>query len=161
MEWILGYSRFAWKRISLIIVRISTLFSFHNSKKFPPARLFHPARLLDSWEYSLEDEKYSIQEIVVVLIVREISSEAEKLKAHGFWAFEDHIPFQKYRGPPILVRYQGRHCEFEPDKAYSTAVGIICPPGWDRVNCHPKFRQVPGLGGLSSHGAPVYCWFYV
>ena len=32
--------------------------------------------------------------------------------------------------------------------------GIICPPGWDRVNCNPKFRQGPGLGGLSSRGAP-------
>ena len=50
---------------------------------------------------------------------------------------------------------QGRHGEFEPDKAHSTVVGIICPPGWDRVNCNPKFRQGPGLGGLSSRGGPV------
>ena len=51
MEWILGYSRFVWKIIILLIVRISTLFVFHNLKKFPPAHLFHPARLIDSWEY--------------------------------------------------------------------------------------------------------------
>ena len=35
----------------LLIVRISTLFDFHYLKKFPPARLFHPVRLLDSGEY--------------------------------------------------------------------------------------------------------------
>ena len=29
---------------------------------------------------------------------------------------------------------QGCHGEFEPDKAHSTVVGIICPPGSDRVN---------------------------
>ena len=49
MEWILGYRRFVWKRI--ICCKDSTLFVFHNFKKFPLARLFHPARLLDSWEY--------------------------------------------------------------------------------------------------------------
>ena len=52
MERILSYIRFVLKRIIFLIVRISTFFIFHNSKKFPPARLFHPARLLDSWEYS-------------------------------------------------------------------------------------------------------------
>ena len=26
-------------------------------------------------------------------------------KVVGFWAFEDLLPFQKYRRPPILVRY--------------------------------------------------------
>ena len=51
MEGILGYIRFVLKRIILLIVRISTLFIFHNLKNFPPARLFHPARLLDSGEY--------------------------------------------------------------------------------------------------------------
>ena len=28
-----------------------------------------------------------------------------------------------------IVQGQGRHGEFEPDKAHSTVVGIICPPG--------------------------------
>ena len=51
MEGILGYISFVLKRVILLIVRISTLFIFHNLKKFPPARLFHPARLLDSGEY--------------------------------------------------------------------------------------------------------------
>ena len=50
MEGILGYSSFVLKRIILLIVRISTLFIFHDLKYFPPARLFHPARLLDSGE---------------------------------------------------------------------------------------------------------------
>ena len=48
MEGILGYISFVLKKIILLIVRISTLFIFHNSKNLPPARLFHPARLLDS-----------------------------------------------------------------------------------------------------------------
>ena len=48
---------------------------------------------------------------------------------------------------------QGLHGEFEPDKAHSTEVGEICPPCLDRVNCNPKCRQGPGLGGLSSRGA--------
>ena len=52
MEGILGYIRFVLKIIILLIVRISTLFIFHNWKNFPPARLFHPARLLDSGEYT-------------------------------------------------------------------------------------------------------------
>ena len=47
MERILGDINFDWKRI----VRISTLFVFHNLKKFHSARLFHPARLLGSGEY--------------------------------------------------------------------------------------------------------------
>ena len=54
MEGILGYIRFVLKRIILLIVRISTLFIFHNLKNFLPARLFHPACLLDSGEYSLK-----------------------------------------------------------------------------------------------------------
>ena len=41
---------FALKRIVLLIVRICDLFIFHNLKNVPPARLFHPARLLDSGE---------------------------------------------------------------------------------------------------------------
>ena len=36
MEWMLGYSRFLWKRIILLLVRISTLFAFHYLKNFPP-----------------------------------------------------------------------------------------------------------------------------
>ena len=51
MKGILGYIRSVLKIIILLIVRISTLFIFHNLKNFPPARLFHPARLLDSGEY--------------------------------------------------------------------------------------------------------------
>ena len=51
MEWILKYSRFVWKRILLSIAKISTLFIVHYLKKFPPAHLFYPACLLDSWEY--------------------------------------------------------------------------------------------------------------
>ena len=51
MEGLLDYIRFVLKRIILLIIRISTLFIFHDLKKFPPARLFHPARLLDSGEY--------------------------------------------------------------------------------------------------------------
>ena len=53
MEGILGYIRFVLKRIIFLIGRISTLFIFHNLKNFPPAHLFHPARLLDSGEYVL------------------------------------------------------------------------------------------------------------
>ena len=52
MEGILGYIRFVLKRIILLIVRISTFFILHNSKNFPLACLFHPARLLDSGEYT-------------------------------------------------------------------------------------------------------------
>ena len=50
---------------------------------------------------------------------------------------------------------QGLHCEFEPEKAHSTEVGIICPPPpcLDRVNCNPNCRQGPGLGSLNSRGA--------
>ena len=51
MEGILGHIRFVLKIIILLIVRVSTLFVFHNLKNFPPARLFHPARLLDSGEH--------------------------------------------------------------------------------------------------------------
>ena len=40
-------------------------------------------------------------------------------------------------------------------QTHTTVVGIICPPGWNRVNCNPKFRKGPGLGGLSSRGAPA------
>jgi hypothetical protein len=29
----------------------------------------------------------------------------------------------------LAYLFQGRHGEFEPDKAHSTVVGIICPPG--------------------------------
>jgi hypothetical protein len=50
MEGILGHIRLVLKRITWLIVRISTLFNFHNLRNFPPARLFHPARLLDSGE---------------------------------------------------------------------------------------------------------------
>ena len=56
--------------------------------------------------------------------------------------------------PRKKTNIQGRHGEFEPDKAHSNVVGIICPPDWDRVNCNPKFRQGLGLGGLSSRGTP-------
>ena len=54
MEGVLSYIRFALKRIVFLIVRICELFIFHNLKNDPPARLFHPARLLeDSGEYSM------------------------------------------------------------------------------------------------------------
>ena len=29
--------------------------------------------------------------------------------------------------------HQGRHGEFEPGKDQYYRVGLICPPGWDRV----------------------------
>ena len=58
-----------------------------------------------------------------------------------------------------FIVYQGRHGEFEPDKAlYST------PNFFDwlfliRAYWNPKSRQGPGLGGLASRGSPVraYC----
>ena len=31
----------------------------------------------------------------------------------------------------------------------------------DRVNCNPKFRQGPGLGGLSSRGAPGFIFYVI
>ena len=39
MEGVLGYIRFVLKIIILLIVKISTLFIFHDLKEFPPACL--------------------------------------------------------------------------------------------------------------------------
>ena len=43
---------------------------------------------------------------------------------------------------------QGRHGQFESDKAHSIVVGIICPPGWDRVNCNPNLGKARALEAL-------------
>ena len=48
------------------------------------------------------------------------------------------IPFALISRPQGL---RGSTANLAPDKAHSTVVGIIFPPGWDRVNCNPKFRQ--------------------
>ena len=37
-------------------------------------------------------------------------------KGPGFWAFEEHLPYQKYQRPPILVRYIYCGCD----------VGTLC-----------------------------------
>ena len=36
---------------------------------------------------------------------------------------------QQHASEKSQFAFQGRHGEFEPDKAHSTVVGIICPPG--------------------------------
>ena len=50
---------------------------------------------------------------------------------------------------------QGRQGKLDSDKAHSIVVGIICPlVEIGLTNSRPKFRHGPGLGGLSSCGAP-------
>ena len=46
--------------------------------------------------------------------------------------------------------YQGRRKVRKSGGACSTVVGIICPPGWDRVNCSAKH-----WGGWSPQSPPL------
>ena len=50
----------------------------------------------------------------------------------------------------IFHLVQGRHGEFEPDKAHSTVVGIICPPGSDRVNWSQNLDKAKALAALAA-----------
>ena len=50
----------------------------------------------------------------------------------------------------VYYMTQGRHKVWKFEGACSTVVGIICPPGWDRVNCSAKH-----WGGWSPQSRPL------
>ena len=52
-----------------------------------------------------------------------------------------------------LDTFQGRRKVWKFEGACSTVVGIICPPGWDRVNCSAKH-----WGGWSPQSPPSPLW---
>ena len=62
------------------------------------------------------------------------------------------LPFLDLLYMFLKSNQQGRRKVWKSKGAWITAVGIICPPGWDRVNCLAK-----NWGGLKPPPSPPTC----
>ena len=64
----------------------------------------------------------------------------------------------------MVLLYQGRHGEFEPGKDQYYRVGLICPPGWDRVKVSQnlgKDQSFPAFPAVATLIMPVTWKLYL
>ena len=73
------------------------------------------------------------------LLLGHCSLKSEKVAhLHGYWDL--HGLISEKVSCPSMYTVIGPTANLS-QKAHNTVVGIICPPGGDRVNCNPKYRQ--------------------